>query len=203
MTKSFVFNISPMKLEENSPISAFLLEKAKNRDETALTEIYGLFFRKIYNFIFYRVSHKETAEDLAEEVFIKAFAKLSTVKDDKSFEGWLYSIARNLVIDYYRQKKTTVALEDVENTLEYETNIVDVVNLDQQQKQLLKVLKELGAEQQVVIKLKFFEDLSNSEIAELLHKNEGTIRVIQHRALSKMQELIKQQQEQEKSDYGQ
>ncbi|MEK7161782.1 MAG: sigma factor-like helix-turn-helix DNA-binding protein [Patescibacteria group bacterium] len=55
----------------------------------------------------------------------------------------------------------------------------------------------------MVIKLKFFEDLSNSEIAELLHKNEGTIRVIQHRALSKMQELIKQQQEQEKSDYGQ
>ena len=48
-----------------------------------------------------------------------------------------------------------------------------MVNLDQQTKQLLKVLKELGAEQQVVIKLKFFEDLSNSEIAELLHKNEG------------------------------
>ncbi len=190
-----------MKLEENSQISAILLGKAKNRDETALTEIYGLFFRKIYNFIYFRVSHKETAEDLAEEVFVKAFAKLSSVKDDKSFEGWLYSIARNLVIDYYRQKKTTVALEDVENTLEYETNVVDVVNLDQQQKQLLKVLKGLGAEQQVVIKLKFFEDLSNSEIAELLHKNEGAIRVTIHRALSKMQELIKA--ELDKSNHGQ
>lgn len=201
MSKSFVFNISPMKLEDNSPISAFLLKKAQNSDETALTEIYGLFFRKIYNFVYYRVSHKETAEDLAEEVFVKAFAKLSSVKDEKSFEGWLYSIARNLVIDYYRQKKTTVALEDVENTLEYETNVVDVVNLDQQQKQLLKVLKGLGAEQQVVIKLKFFEDLSNSEIAELLHKNEGAIRVTIHRALSKMQELIKA--EQEKSNNGQ
>lgn len=201
MSKSFVFNISPMKLEENSQISAILLGKAKNRDETALTEIYGLFFRKIYNFIYFRVSHKETAEDLAEEVFVKAFAKLSSVKDDKSFEGWLYSIARNLVIDYYRQKKTTVALEDVENTLEYETNVVDVVNLDQQQKQLLKVLKGLGAEQQVVIKLKFFEDLSNSEIAELLHKNEGAIRVTIHRALSKMQELIKA--ELDKSNHGQ
>jgi RNA polymerase sigma factor (sigma-70 family) len=55
----------------------------------------------------------------------------------------------------------------------------------------LKLLKELGAEQQVVLKLKFFEDLQNGEIAELLHKSEGSIRVIQHRAIVKLQELIK------------
>lgn len=195
MNKSFVFNISPMKSTEHSSIDSLLLEKAQKGEDGALTEIYGLFFRKIYNFIFYRVSHKETAEDLSEEVFIKAFAKLSSVSGHTSFEGWIYQIARNSVIDYYRQKKATVALEDIENTLEYETNVVDVVNLDNQQKQLLKAIKQLGAEQQVVIKLKFFEDLSNSEIAELLHKNEGAIRVIQHRALSKIQELIKQQME--------
>ncbi len=193
MTKSFVYNISPMKSEEHPPLNALLLEQARKGEDAALTEIYGLYFKKIYSFIFYRVSHKETAEDLAEEVFMKAFAKLSSLSGHTSFEGWLYQIARNLVIDYYRQKKTTVALEDVENTLEYETNVADVVNLDQQQKQLLKAIKQLGAEQQVVIKLKFFEDLNNSEIAEVLQKNEGAIRVIQHRALTKIQEIIKQQ----------
>jgi len=167
-----------------------LFTRAKNGEETAFGEIYNLFFKKIYLFIFFRVGHKEVAEDLAEEVFLKAFTKISSIKEDAAFEGWLYQIARNLVIDYYRQKKSVVALEEIENTLEYETNVVDVLNLQDQQKVLLKHLKELGPEQQVVLKLKFFEDLENSEIAELLHKNEGAIRVIQHRAITKLQELI-------------
>jgi RNA polymerase sigma-70 factor (ECF subfamily) len=168
-----------------------LFARAKTGEEAAFGEIYNLFFKKIYRFIFFRVGHKEVAEDLAEEVFLKAFTKIASINESSAFEGWLYQIARNLVIDYYRQKKSTVALEEIENTLEYETNVVDVVNLQKQQKIFLKLLKELGAEQQVVIKLKFFEELENSEIAELLGKNEGAIRVIQHRAIIKLQELIK------------
>lgn len=189
MNKSNVYNISMANSQENGQISD-LLARAKQGQQEAFAEIYRLFFKKIYNFIFYRVSHKETAEDLAEDVFIKAFAKMDGVKDPDTFEGWLYQVSRNRVIDYYRQKKTTVALEDVENTLEYETNVIDSVNLDQQQKKLLKLIKELGAEQQVVIKLKFYEDLTNQEIAALLKKSEGAIRVIQHRALARLQELM-------------
>ncbi|MFI5205992.1 MAG: RNA polymerase sigma factor, partial [Candidatus Paceibacterales bacterium] len=154
-------------------------------------EIYNLYFQKIYRFIYYRVGHKEMAEDLAEEVFLKAFTKIASVSENSAFLGWLYQIARNQVIDYYREKKLVVALDEIENTLEYETNVIDVVNLQQQQKVLLKLMKELMPEQQIVLKLKFFEDLENSEIAEMLHKNEGTIRVIQHRAIAKLQELIK------------
>jgi len=191
MNLNSVFNISSGNIGENRDALAPLLAKAKAGEEAAFGEIYNLYFKKIYQFIYYRVGHKEAAEDLAEEVFLKAFAKITSILEPDSFVGWLYQIARNIVIDYYRQKKTVVALEDVENTLEYETNVIDIVNLESQQKILLKLLKELGAEQQVVLKLKFFEDLSNSEIAELLHKNEGAIRVIQHRAIAKLQELIK------------
>lgn len=190
MDVNSVFSISTGKLTDADSM-AMLFAKAKQGDEAAFGEIYNLFFKKIYRFIFFRVGHKEIAEDLAEEVFLKAFTKVASVSDGGAFEGWLYQIARNLVIDYYRQKKLTVALEDVENTLEYETNVIDIVNLQQQQKVFLKLLKELAPEQQVVIKLKFLEDLENSEIAELLHKNEGAIRVIQHRAINRLQELIK------------
>ncbi len=117
--------------------------------------------------------------------------KISGVNENSSFEAWLYQIDRNTVIDHYRQKKLTVALVDVENTLEYETNIIDIVSLDQQQQFLLKLIKELNSEQQIVIKLKFLEDLENDEIAEIMQKSEGAIRVIQHRAIMKLQELIK------------
>jgi RNA polymerase sigma-70 factor (ECF subfamily) len=193
MTNSSVFSISSQNFGENNEILLPLLAKAKKGEQAAFGEIYNLYFKKIYQFIFYRVSHKEIAEDLAEEVFLKAFTKLSSVNDSKAFLGWMYQIARNQVIDYYREKKTIIALDEVENTLEYETNVIDVVNLQQEQIVLLKLIKDLPSDQQLVLKLKFFEDLTNTEIAEALNKSEGAIRVIQHRGIAKLQELLKLQ----------
>jgi RNA polymerase sigma-70 factor (ECF subfamily) len=186
-----VFNISSNNIGGNQDSLSGLLAKAKAGEEAAFGEIYNLYFKKIYQFIYYRVGHKEIAEDLAEDVFLKAFTKLNSISENSAFAGWLYQIARHQVIDYYREKKLTVALEDIENTLEYETNVIDIVNLENRQKVLLKLIKELAPEQQIVLKLKFFEDLETPEIAELLHKNEGTIRVIQHRGIARLQELIK------------
>lgn len=186
-----VFSVnSGLNSAENEQLAS-LISSAKQGDEKAFAALYELYFQKMYRFIFYRVGHKEAAEDLAEEVFVKVFGKLSSLANDKSFEGWLYQIARNLVIDYYREKKSNVALEEVENTLEYETNVVDIVSLKQDQTILLRLLKELTSDQQTVIKLKFFEDLDNEEIAAITGKEEGAIRVIQHRAITKLQELIK------------
>src|SRR3990167_15144 len=117
-----VLSISSHNLSQNRDILTGLLEKAKLGEEAAFGEIYNLYFKKIYRFVFYRVGHKEVAEDLAEEVFLKAFGKLASVNENQAFEAWLYQIARNLIYDYYRQKKITVPLEEVENTLEYESN---------------------------------------------------------------------------------
>src|SRR5258708_29699239 len=186
-----VFSVSGSNLSENPDFVLGLIAKAKAGEQGAFAEIYNIYFKKIYKFIYFRVGHKQIAEDLTEDVFLKAYGKLGSIEKHGSFEGWLCQIARNTVIDYYRSKKLTIALEDVENTLEYETNIIDVVSLKEQQKIFLKILKELSTEQQIVIKLKFLENLENYEIAELLHKNEGAIRVIQHRAIAKLQELIK------------
>lgn len=167
-----------------------LINHAKDGHQAALTEIYETYFLRVYRFIYYRVSHKETAEDLTEEVFIKIFASITKLDKVEAFEGWLFQISRNLVIDYYRKKKQNVPIEAVENTLEYETNLVDIVNLQFNQKILIKLLKELTEEQQIVIKMKFLEDLDNITIAEVLNKTEGAIRVIQHRAISKLKELF-------------
>lgn len=169
-----------------------ILKKAQAGSGEALAHLYNHYFDRIYRFIYYRVSHKETAEDLTEDVFVKLFSKLKGLEQTAAFEGWLFQIARNQVIDYYRSKKQTVALEDVENTLEYETNIVDVVNLKTQQMVFIKLLRELTPEQQQVIKLKFLEDLDNDVIAQALNKTEGAIRVIQHRAIARLKELIDQ-----------
>ncbi|HEX3099587.1 MAG TPA: RNA polymerase sigma factor [Patescibacteria group bacterium] len=175
--------ISQGKLEQT-------LRQAQAGSETALTDLYNTYFERIYRFIFFRVSHKETAEDLTEDVFVKLFKKLRDLEQVAAFEGWLFQIARNQVIDYYRRKKQLVPLEEVENTLEYETNIVDIVNLQTQQTLFIKILRELTPEQQQVIKLKFLEDIDNDVIAQMMDKTEGAIRVIQHRAIAKLKELI-------------
>jgi RNA polymerase sigma-70 factor (ECF subfamily) len=169
---------------------AQILKKAQAGSDAAQTTLYNTYFERIYRFIYYRVSHKETAEDLTEEVFVKLFGKLRNLEQPAAFEGWLFQIARNQVIDYYGSKKQVVPLEEVENTLEYETNVVDIVNLKTEQVVFIKLLKELSSEQQQVIKLKFLEEMDNAVIAEMLQKTEGAVRVIQHRAIAKLKELI-------------
>ena len=182
-----------IKLTSNSPVPEDiegLVSLARQGQSKALSELYDHFFEKIYRFIYYRVGHKETAEDLTEDIFVKAFGSLKNLKSDAVFESWLYQIARNKVIDYYRSKKLLVPIDEIENTLEYSTNVIDNVNLGFEQKILLRLLKELTTEQQTIIKLKFFEELSNDIIAKITGKEEGAIRVIQHRAITKLRSLI-------------
>src|ERR1700722_1235517 len=118
-----VFTGTTQNSMENSQTLRNLVEKVQAGQSEAFGQIYNLYFEKVYRFIFYRVSHKELAEDLAEEVFLKIQKKINGVKEAQAFEGWMYQIARNTVIDYYRSKKTLVSLDEVENTLEYETNV--------------------------------------------------------------------------------
>lgn len=168
-----------------------ILKLAKNGDETAFGRLYDFYFVKIYRFIYFRTSHKETAEDLAEEVFLKAFSGIKSLASENAFEGWLYQIARNLVIDHYRKQKATIPLETVENTEKYESNAIDLLNLEQDQKILLQLIKNLSPEEQTLLKMKFFENLENGIISKILNKSEGAIRVMQHRAITKLKQFLK------------
>lgn len=194
MDNSLVY-ISEDSSFQDSKILENLLIKAKTGESGAFGELYNIYFKKIYSFIYYRVSHKETAEDLAEEVFLKAHIKIQGIKEIKSFESWLYQIARNLIIDYYRSKKEQVNIDELENTLIYQDTIIDTIDLNHQQKILIRLIKELDPDQQRVVKMKFFEDLSNSEISAVMDKSEGAIRVIQFRGIAKLKELFEKYDE--------
>ncbi len=168
-----------------------ILKKAQSGNEEAFGLIYDHLAAKIYKFIYFRVGHKEIAEDILSDTFVKGWQKISQINSPAALSAWLYQIAKNNIIDYYRIKKETVNITDVENFLEDEVNPIDDTNLNIEQKKLLEVLKELPEEQQEVIKYKFFEDLENEEIAYIIGKTEGAVRVIQHRAITKLKELIK------------
>lgn len=166
-----------------------IVHLAQKGNTEAFSEIYTLYFDKIFRFIYFKVNHKETAEDICEEVFLKAFSGIQKLKNAQLLTAWLYQIARNLVIDHYRRDKIHIDLTEVENLLEYQDPTSINIDNFQSQTQLLQHLKTLTLEQQQVIMWKFFEGLDNTTIAVLLGKNEGAIRTIQHRALSKLKDI--------------
>ncbi len=166
-------------------------QKAQKQDREAFGLIYDHFSGKLYKFIFFRVGHKELADVLLADTFVKAWTKIETLATAQAFAGWLYQIAKNNIIDYYRVKKSTIDLNEVAELLEDSASPVDEANLKMEHRVLLQLLDQLPEDQQQVIQYKFFEDLDNIEIAHIMGKSEGSIRVIQHRAINRLKELLK------------
>ncbi|HTL39819.1 MAG TPA: sigma-70 family RNA polymerase sigma factor, partial [Methylomirabilota bacterium] len=78
------------------------LKLAQNGNSSAFAEIYDYFSEKIYRFIYFRVGHKEVAEDILADTFVKAWQKINQINSPLALSAWLYQIARNNIIDYYR-----------------------------------------------------------------------------------------------------
>ena len=172
------------KHAETEAAEVLLVQKAVNRDPDAFGRIYDMYVDRIYRHIYYRVGNVADAEDLTQQVFLKAWQAIDRYKKTASpFLAWLMTISHNLVIDFYRTKKDKIYL-DAEVTADAPTSSPERVaetRFDQQQ--LRRAILQLHGDQQQVIMMRFVEGFEFKEIASLLGKSEGAIRVILHRAL--------------------
>lgn len=183
--------IRNQRFVSDTPLEKAVFEAAQQGDNHAFGKLYDYHFDAIFRFVYYRTNHQETAEDLTEEVFLKAFRSLGGLKGGpEKLRGWLYAIARNTVIDHYRKSNETVSLDTLEQLPSYETSVVNLMEASADTAALLKTLQQLSPDQQSILKLRFFEDFSISEIATLLNKSEGNIRIIQHRGLQQLKTLL-------------
>lgn len=167
-----------------------LVRMAQKGDDRAFEKLYQLFFPRLSRFVSYRVSHKETTEDILSHVFIKAWQALQDQVQIASFNSWVFTVARNLVIDHYRTRKEFADLTELENFIEYEDNVIEVIDLDIKTKELLAAMRHLTSDQQQVLRLKLIEGLDNEEIGAIIDKNPGTVRVIQHRAIVSLKKYL-------------
>ena len=174
-----------------------LVEKAIRGDFAAFGELYGVYLDRIYRYVFYQVKDKMTAEDVTEEVFLKAWKAIKSCRGkERTFSSWLYRIAHNNVIDIFRsqRKKWTV---DMETVAELNQPSVEIEKeLDHQE--ILNSLTDLPPNQRQVIILKFIEGLDNFEIERIIGKSQGAIRVLQTRALAKLREKLSSGHENER-----
>lgn len=168
-----------------------LIEQAISGKSSAFGELYDRYQPQIYRFIYFKVSHREEAEDLTHQVFLNAWQNIQKYKfQGYPFSSWLYSIARNKVIDYYRTKKTNLSIDQV---AEIETNASNAITIDISIDidRVKKAILELNETEQDIIIMRFVEDASPREIAKIINKNEGSVKVIQHRAIKKLKNILK------------
>lgn len=180
-----------------------LVERAKRYDTEAFGELYDLYFDKIYNYVFYKVGDTIEAEDLTEQVFLKALESIrSFAWRGAPFSAWLFRIAGNLVVDYYRKRSrmTTVPIDSSFKDILTSAGTEDVEEVVMKKfswEKLYLAISKLTEEQQQVVILKFLTNLSNTEIANFLKKTEGAVKSLQHRALNSLHRILKGESEDE------
>ena len=164
---------------DNKSETTRLVKEAVEGSFEAFGQLYRLHVRQIYQYVFYQVGDRMTAEDITADVFLKALERIeSCAGKEPTFKAWLYRIAHNRVVDYFRSRHRHLSLEADIGDLKQEPG----KSLERQE--LLDVITELPHNQRKVIILKFIAGLGNPEIGKIMGKSEGAIRILQMRALT-------------------
>ena len=179
-----------------------LVKQAAGGNFQAFGNLYSFYLGRIYRYIYYQVKDKMTAEDITEEVFVKAWKVIRTCRGrEDTFQAWLYRIARNHLADCLRDAGRVTSLEKdgsidiadpcerIESSVEYQ--------------ELIKAITGLPETQRQVVILKFVEGLDNRETSKVLGKSEGAVRIAQMRALESLRNKLgeKRQTNGEKAGY--
>ncbi len=162
-----------------------LLQRAQTFEPGAFEDIFEHYFDPIYRYLFHHVRHQETAEDMAQEVFQKLISRLQEGKGPtNNLKAWLYQVAHNIVIDESRRQKVRKHEELVEDILKTTGGMSRAGENAILTEQVHQALEALTDKQRDVITLKFFEGLTNGEIADILDISERAVLKLQQRALA-------------------
>lgn len=172
--------------------------KPLNINKESFSALYDEHIKSIYRFIYFKVNSKEEAEDLASETFLKAWNFLSKVDNSNkvhNFKAFLYQIANNLVIDFYRKRSLLpISLNDGEwedaNVPDGQLSGMDKIKKDDDVAELKKAFKKIPENYSSVVIWYYLEELTIVEIAQILGKSEGTVRVTIHRALKALKKVL-------------
>ena len=172
-----------------------LYSKVKSKDAKSFIKVYDLYIDQIYRFIYFKVSNAEEAEDLSSAVFLKVWSYIQEGNEikHKTLKALIYKISRNLIIDHYRKvsRQKSVSMDDdfVKDIADDKQDIHKEIELKDDIESIKLKLKELKDEYREIIVMRFVNELSISEIAEILDKPKGSVRVLIFRALKAVRDL--------------
>lgn len=173
------------------PADAELIAQVKDGQIEAYGELYQRYLDPIYRYIRIRVAEDIIAEDLTELVFLRAFEALDRYKErGRPFSAFLYQVARNLLVDHYRQQKKEVPLEAADDMAVTDSSIDEHVIRSERIMMLQQTMADLRPDYQEVIRLRVILALPTATVAEWMGRSEGAVRVLLHRALNAMRERL-------------
>ncbi|HDQ22417.1 MAG TPA: sigma-70 family RNA polymerase sigma factor [Candidatus Uhrbacteria bacterium] len=166
-----------------------LILKAQKGDQEAFAQIYDLFFERIYKYNFFRTKDAEEAEDLTSLVFLKAWQNLARykIKPQAKFSTWLFQVARYTLIDHYRKQRKELPLEEVKEQKIISASAIEIKAEVEEVRNYIRLLPE---SYQTVINLRYFENLDYKEISLIMGKTQVSVRVLLHRAIKKLSNLM-------------
>jgi len=183
--------------EEPTSDEVTLVQRAIGHDREAFGRLYDMHVDRVYRHIYYRVGNEQDTEDLTQQVFLKAWQAIHRYKKAASpFIAWLMTISHNLVVDFYRTRKDTAYLEAEVLASDAASSPERTAEASFEQQRLRRAILQLGGDEQQVIILRFIEGFEFAEIASVLKKKEGNVRVILHRALVKLRNILEKDKKQ-------
>ena len=182
----------------DSPELLAQVTAAKQGSSEAFGQLYDLLAPRIYKFISFKVQQREQAEDILQDTFIKAWRGLGTLRlEELNFTAWLYRIARNSVNDYYRKvyrQPPALELDEALNVASGESPLTAAIR-ESDLEHVRNASSKLPAHYRQVIELRFIQEFSVEETAQVVGKSSLAIRLIQHRALKQLRTILSK-------DYG-
>ncbi|MCG8915481.1 sigma-70 family RNA polymerase sigma factor [Actinokineospora sp. PR83] len=183
----------PVEAEEAHRASWELVHAAQAGDTVAFGKLYDRYVDVVFRYVLFRVGDRELAEDVTSETFLRALRRITSVSyQGRDVGAWFVTIARNLVLDHvkssrYRLEVTTPEFRDSErDEAGPEQQVMSRVTRDA----LLECVDQLGDDQRECIVLRFLQGLSVAETAEIMNRNEGAVKALQHRAVRRLAQLL-------------
>jgi RNA polymerase sigma-70 factor (ECF subfamily) len=174
-----------------APDDAELIIRAKDGELDAFGELYTRHIGPIYRYIRLRVSDEQIAEDLAEDVFLRAFKAIGTYKErGLPFSAFLFRITRNLLVDHYRTGDRESSLETADDMASLAPALDEVLIMQDRVHAIQKAFPSLPEDYQEVIRLRVLLTMPTPSVAALMDRSEGAVRVLLHRALTALRERV-------------
>ena len=169
-----------------------LMRRAQRRDPEAFTQLYEAYFDKIYRYIVIRIGNEMEAEDMTQQVFLKALRSISSFRwRGIPLSAWLFRIAHNQVVDYLRKKAKRVTVPIDELPVRASDNSPQLIAEQRQDiEQLVSATKQLTEAQREVISLRFAGGLSVAEVSRLMGRSQGAVKALQHSAIVALRKVL-------------
>jgi RNA polymerase sigma-70 factor (ECF subfamily) len=162
---------------------------AVRKDPNRFGEIYQLYVKRIYRYLYSRVGDVQEAEDLTAQTFLAALENIDRFREDGCFPAWLFGIARNKVVDHYRRTRKNIPLDEQDGHSPAGEPLANIIRSERAEA-LLALIRELPEGERELLRLRYLAEMSFRDMACALKKNEDAVKKSLYRLLERLQRQL-------------